>query len=365
MFKESKTRKTVGLVIGIIGSLFLIFSLVTTPLYKAFFSIFDTDNLATIIKNVDYSDVIEKNIDINTENKEAGEIVNTVMHSEVVNDVLDLYLKDLNNASLGMDTTNFSEAAIKDILVKNSASLVDELDKNPNINLSRDEIQTKLNDVIENNSDDIVKMLPSVNDMNQVFNENDMSFAAFNMSGTMTITMFLMFIIVATIGIFVAKLYRLKGLIILGVDYLVGAIITFAFSALVGMQFLVDELNGEVMGMGDILTNMSNEIRTWSIVFVILSVVFFIVGIVGGKMCKKVELARNASNPYENTYNNNAYNNTYNNAYNNNTYNNNAYNNNAYNNAYNNSYNNNMNNTNVYNNINNNINNVDNNNTIQ
>lgn len=326
MFSEGSTRKIVGLILAIICSLVLVPFLVITPLYSAFMGLFSAENISTVLKTVDYTEVVKDNLEISEEDKNTAEIINTVMKTEAVGDMLELYIQDLNNVSKGQASNGFNEAAINSILTENSSAIVDELVKNPNINMSREELQQEVNTVIAEHSDDIVDLLPPVDQMADVFEENDMNFATFSAQGTITNTMYMVLIVVASLIIFFAKIYRLKGLVVLGIDYIIGAILSFGVSALLGMDAVVDSLNAETGGFGDVFLNMSNDIRTWSITIGVLAIVFLLVGIIGGKICKNVELSRTpaqATNPYANPaagQYNNGMNNNYNNMNNNNNY---------------------------------------------
>ena len=290
--KKMKAFKIVMNVLGIIGasilSIFLVIALTITPVVWAATSFLQGDGIYKILSSVDYSEIITSEIDINSATTE-GEIVNKLMESEMMEEVVELCTDNIFATVDGDEDAYVTPDDIEDIARDHEDELKEIIKEyvGDSIPLTEEILDEMTDSLIEEYSVEIAKTLPTADDLGlspEVLNIM-MNFR----NGTYFWTAFA---ITATLSLLVmlCQVMRFKGFMWIGVDYLVAAVFTlissFGIKAL-DLQVIMD-LDATSKPIFTTLSGIiSSDMLKGAGIETLLGVVFIVVFIVGRKLLKK------------------------------------------------------------------------------
>ncbi len=288
-----------GILFAIIFSIALVIVLVAIPPVKSFSTIFQADTIQTMMVGVMSAEVIEPGSAMAEGLEDAGiseDIVQELMESDAVEDMLEVYLDDVFAASTGenMESSLTSEV-LEDIVKDNKEDLIPLIEEYANV-ANEEEAEELLDMLVEEHSEDIIEMLPSVEDskMTLTSSDNEGLFSAGNIyRGLYNGAVIWIMIGVATVLcllIFLCRKFKLQGFIWIGVSFGVAALLSAVvimlagnLNILMGMGFSKAEHNL----IGSIVPGLVGAMVTATLVIAALAVVFIAAYIIGKACLKK------------------------------------------------------------------------------
>lgn len=127
--KWKKVGNVCGIIAAVLFSVMLLVVLVVTPLAASVQQFTVPDNLSDIIGEIDFTEIVKENEGFQQQMKTMGipaEAVNEVMHSEIVEDITDLYEQDLSAALSGTQgVAAFTPEAVLNILTENTDEITE------------------------------------------------------------------------------------------------------------------------------------------------------------------------------------------------------------------------------------------------
>lgn len=147
----------------ILSFIFLI-SAFAIPFYYSAVGIFTPKTVATVVQNIDYVEIIEKSPEFDAAMKELGidiNVANEIMQSKAIGDlidncagtVLDVVIKDPKNIQ------SFDPLVMKDIINKHIDEITVVLNDNLDEPIKKEDVQSTMNRLLEENSDAIKETL--------------------------------------------------------------------------------------------------------------------------------------------------------------------------------------------------------------
>ncbi len=332
-----KALKIIGNILGIllatVLSIVLIVVLIAMPVLSAASSFTQGETLHQVMEEIDYTEVITSaavNAGVVSEDLTgavevqgiSADIVQDIMGSDAVGEVLDLYMDDAFAALEGNGgEVSLTPEALQGIAGEHMDELVD-IAKNflgEDMELTDAQVEEFVNMTIEENAETIIEMLPSVGEIlpvvgetaqpsadgssagignssnTSVAQENAAVEAVTTMPDSMLVdalvslrngTSMVAIVIVAAVLsllILLCRIKRFRGFMWLGVVYLLSAGLTLGMSMLVKgrtMVQLLDMGSAEAI-LSPILTVMSAQMLKTAMIVAICAVVFIVVFAVG------------------------------------------------------------------------------------
>ena len=278
-----------GIICASFLSILLIFALTVTPMISAAASFLQGENIYKIISSLDYSEIISSEMAMDSDSQE-GEIVNELMESEMMEDLINLCVDNIFET---IDSNGESDAITPDDIEDIAKDHEDELKKiikkyvGDDIPLTEEILDEMADSLIEEYSVDIVETLPTAEDLglspdvlNVIMNLRNGTYfwIAFGIAAGLTLLVML------------CQVMRFKGFMWIGVDYLLAAVFTLISSfgikvldlcAIMEVDRTAEPVMETVKGI------ISSGMLKGAAIEAGLGVVFIVVFIVGRKLWKK------------------------------------------------------------------------------
>lgn len=288
-----KVLNVLGIIAAVFLSIALVLSLIVTPLTFSAMSLLNENNISKLIKSIDFEEIIEEETGETLE----GDMLIEVLKSDMFEDLIDVYSKDVSAVLLGKNKeTKFNEEFVTDWMEENVDELVDLFEEAGTFeDKSAAEIKKEVKDNIDEVAEQLAKEIPTAKELKrQLVRENDEVKEVFDVLENLSALKATVIgtIIVLSGLIFVCRLFDFRGFKWLYIDLFIAT----AFSTLVcvGLSIskgLVGEmLNGEA-GVSSVIDQLISTLATGTI---IRTVIMFVaaIGLVVAYIFVKKALAK-------------------------------------------------------------------------
>ena len=163
--------KTFVKVLKILFSIFLSFIFITTafvlPIYYSVAGIFTPKTVSTVVQNIDFAEMINDSEKFNNAIKEFGiekESVNEIMQSNEFGAFLESCTSTVMDAVFNNPESlnSFDPAVLKDIIDNHAADITSVLQEKLNLSVKKEDVQSTMHKLLENNSDQIKESIASL-----------------------------------------------------------------------------------------------------------------------------------------------------------------------------------------------------------
>ena len=163
--------KTFVKVLKILFSIFLSFIFITTafvlPIYYSVAGIFTPKTVSTVVQNIDFAEMINDSEKFNNAIKEFGiekESVNEIMQSNEFGAFLESCTSTVMDAVFNNPESlnSFDPAVLKDIIDNHAADITNVLQEKLNLSIKKEDVQSTMHKLLENNSDQIKESIASL-----------------------------------------------------------------------------------------------------------------------------------------------------------------------------------------------------------
>ena len=163
--------KTFVKVLKILFSIFLSFIFITTafvlPIYYSVAGIFTPKTVSTVVQNIDFAETITDSEEFNNAIKEFGiekESVNEIMQSNEFGAFLESCTSTVMDAVFNNPESlnSFDPAVLKDIIDNHAADITNVLQEKLNLSIKKEDVQSTMHKLLENNSDQIKESIASL-----------------------------------------------------------------------------------------------------------------------------------------------------------------------------------------------------------
>lgn len=288
-----------GMLFAIIFSIVLVLVLVAIPPVKSLSSIFQADTIQSMLVDVAGPEVIAPGSLMVDGLEEVGlseEIVQELMDTDAVEDLLDVYLDTVFSAAEGETmASSFTSDMLESIVDENKDELIPLIEEYADVE-NEEEAEELLDIIVEEHSEDIMEVLSSAADsMPAISDSGDGALlGAWNVIRGLYNGAVAWILVgaaaVLSVLIFLCRKCKLQGVLWLGVSYAIAAVLSVFVRMLAGnMNLLMN------MGMSGMERNMINAIVSGmlgamtigTLVIAALAVVFIVVYIVLKTRLKK------------------------------------------------------------------------------
>ncbi len=288
-----------GIIFAVVFSIALVLVLVAIPPVKSFSSIFQADTIQNMVTGVMSAGVIEPGSAMAEGLEEAGiseDIVQDLMESDAVEDMLEVYLGDVLEATKGEDIeSSLTMDVLEDIVKDNKKELIPLIEEYADVD-DEDEAEELLDMLVEEHGEEIIEMLPSVEDTKitlsvsdneGLFSEGSILRGLF---GGTVIWVLIGVAVVLCLLIFLCRGFKLQGFVWLGVSFGVAAVLSvFVILLATNLSKIagVGSSEMESIMLNAIVPGLTGVIVTGTLVIAALAVVFIAVYLVGKKVMGK------------------------------------------------------------------------------
>lgn len=286
--------KTVLNVFGIIGasilSIFLVISLVTTPAVSAVSSFFKTENVQEIFSSIDYSKMITAEMDLDEEGEIQAQLIEDIMDSKMMEEVLELTVDNMFNVMEGKSTKNSLTAAeIQTVAEKHMDEITSILKKHfvGDEEIPEEYIDEMASEMIDELAVSFAEMLPTTEDMG--LDRETVSVISSLRNGTYFWTAFAI-AAVLTVLVMLCQVMRFKGFMWISVDYYVAAVGTLIIATFIkSLDFAriidYDLFSGSIISA--IVSMVSGQMFKGALILLALGILFTVIFVAGRKSIKK------------------------------------------------------------------------------
>lgn len=285
-----------GIFFAVIFSIVLTLALIATPVVSVASSFLETETLHTVVKEIDYAEILVSNEEVADTLEENGldaETITSIVESEAVEKTMDLYMEDFFAALEGeVEEKNLTPEAIKAIAYEHMDEIVEIAKeyKDPANTVTEAEIQDQISTVVEEYADEVVELFPepealgltedTVSPEQQVV----VSTVKYLRNGAAMWGMVLVVVILSVL-ILVCRLKNFQGFLWLGIVFSLAAFFAFVVSLVMGssglMNFIPAEEGFTIQLADSLFTVFASGMLTRGILLIVLGLVFTAVYVVG------------------------------------------------------------------------------------
>lgn len=231
-----------GILLAIIFGFFAFCSLITTPVVSAGTAIFQPDTIQQLLQDMNLSEQLEstlkesapadlQNIDMS--------FIDDLMDSELINDVLQLYIDNLLGVLENDHIESINQQQIQSLLDKHTPELVSLLRPYlpSDLPFTDEEVSKYANDMMEPALTTMVASLPTLEDLG--VDNTTLTVIHMLYNGSLLKYLFIAIVILSLL-VFLSRFPRFKGFLWLGIIYLLSAV--FLFLATANVNTLVDTI---------------------------------------------------------------------------------------------------------------------------
>jgi len=292
-----------GILFAIVFSVALVVVLLAIPPAKSLSTFFQPETIQDLAVGVLSSEIIEPGSAMADGLEEAGiseDIMQELMESDAVEDMLEVYLDDVFEASTGKHAENsLTQEVLEDIVNDNKKELVSLIEEYGDV-ADTEEAEELLDVIVEEHGEDIIEMLPSAEDnkISLEFPDDEGFLGAGNiMRGLYSGGVIWILIGVAAVLcllIFLCRAFKLQGFIWIGVSFGVAALLSAVVIMLANNMNMLMNMGFSQMErniIGSIMPNMISAMVMAALVIAALAVVFIAAYIII-KACMKKKVQR-------------------------------------------------------------------------
>lgn len=289
-----KVIKTIFNILGILAatvlSLLLVVMLLATPLVSTASSFLKSDTLHKVVKSIDFASIFTAS-GISDQTQIKAEIINELMETEFVGDIISLYVDTLftsleeNNTQVAVtaeDITTLADKHFDELLPIVKAQIGTDLP------LPDEEIQKYAQQYITTLAPDVAAMLPSLDDLGV---DETVITVLHNLYSGKVLKTLLLAISILSFLVLLCRFPRFKGFMWLGITYLCSSLLLFLFAFAVkttGISLFTDLLPISKVIVSPLFSSLTSGIFKGAGIVFGLAAVFIIIFILGRKLlCKK------------------------------------------------------------------------------
>uniref|UniRef100_UPI004057906E hypothetical protein n=1 Tax=Acetatifactor sp. TaxID=1872090 RepID=UPI004057906E len=312
-----------GILFAFVLSVALMVVLIAIPIVSAASSFTQGETLHQVMAEIDYSQVItaavvnsdvvntEDVVTVGPEQGVSSDILEDIMNTEAVGEVLDLYMEDAFAALEGGGEISLTPEALQEIAGEHMDELIGVAKEflGEDVEMTDEQVSEFVSQTVEEHADTIIEMLPPVEEMLPIRQDaasiqqeenTDVTQMLVDAlislrNGTSVMAVIIVAVIISVL-ILLCRITRLKGFMWLGVVYLISAGLALIGSSVMGGSKVVELLDmgaaGEVVG--PIFSILASKMRESTFMIAICAAVFILIFAVGRFILKSKTIKADA-----------------------------------------------------------------------
>lgn len=278
---QNKTLRILGTVGGVIFSIALIVTLICSLIFSVSASLAKPETIVTLVKEYSIVEQVMGDASLNQALSQEGvpaELVAELIDSPFFEDTVEAYTEEVIAAIQGEETTApFNEDMVKQFAEDHMDSLITLVKKHvpANTQISDDEIKGALNELTDQYASTIVQAMPTGEQIKEMLVESEIQKPAeLLVSTTVPIALYTVAGVLAAI-IFVCLLHKFRGLLCLGIDALIAAVLLFApYLVLSNNALIASSMGDSAQLAAPLIAVLSAKLGVYLIVLSIVGVLF-------------------------------------------------------------------------------------------
>lgn len=297
---KNKTLRILGTIGGVVFSIALIVALICSLIFSVSASLTKPETIVTLAKEYSIVEQVMGDASINQALTQEGvptELVTELIDSPFFEDTVEAYTEEVIAAVQGKETAApFNEDMVKQFAEKHMDSLIPLVKKYipENVQVSDEEIEGALKELTDQYADTIVQAMPSGEQVKEMLVATEIQKPAeLLVSTTVPIALYVTIGVLAAI-IFVCLLHRFRGLLCIGIDALIAAVLLLVSYLVLNNDALITSLLADSAQLAaPLISVLSTKLGVYLIVLTVVGVLF-IAGYITYTMLMKKKVAENA-----------------------------------------------------------------------
>ena len=294
---KSKALRVTGTVFGVLLSIALVIVLICSLIFSVTASMTKPQTIVTLVKEYSIVEQVMQDSSVTQALEQEGvptELINDLINSPFIENTIEAYTEDVVAALQGKQPdVIFDENTIKQLAADNMDSLVALVKKHTpeGVQVSDKEIEGALTELTGQYADTLAQAMPSGEQIKEMLVETEIQKPAeLLVSTTVPIALYVTIGVLAAI-IFVCLLHKFRGLLCLGIDALIAALILLVPYLVLNNDALIGSLLGESAELAIPLINvLSTKLGIYLIVLSVVGVAF-IAGFIAYRVLVKKKAA--------------------------------------------------------------------------
>jgi len=261
---------------------------VLVPFYFSIISLTEPKTLATVIQNIDYKEVVERNPTIKSMLKKYGvdeEKADSIMKSKEAGELIEIYADETTEILLDIpDDSIFNVKLVKGLIDDNIDKALMIAEDTTGVNLKEKKIKKTINTYIKNNEKNLEKYAPALEQAHTVVKQIKASRVIQRTLTPQFIIPFSAIVLIMVGAICVLKRHNFKGFLFIGIDFAIisaflGLVILFAKSSFMKqLAFKVSDYGTKIIESAvTICTDKLIIAIIGTILFTFIFIVFYII----------------------------------------------------------------------------------------
>lgn len=278
---QNKTLRILGTIGGVVFSIMLILSLIGSLLFSVSASLTKPETIVTLVKEYSIVEQVMGDASINQALTQEGvptELVTELIDSPFFEDTVEAYTEEVIAAMQGNETTvPFNEEMVKQFAEEHMGSLVTLVKKYApeDVQISDKAIEDAVKELTDEYADTIVQAMPTGEQIKEMLVEKEILKPAELLVSTSVPVALYSVVGVLAVVIFICLLHKFRGLLCLGIDALIVALILFAPYLVLSNDALITSLLADSAQLAAPLVSvLSTKLEIYLIVLTIVGVVF-------------------------------------------------------------------------------------------
>lgn len=288
MSKRRLVYKIFENILFVVLNLILIVSAVAVPFYYSIVGLTEPKNIATVVQNVDYVEVIEKSSAFKKEIKKLGidnEKADKIMKSKETGELIEIYADEAKEILLDVpDSRVFDGALVKELVNQNMAKFINLAEINTNHNLSEHKIKKSVESFLEDNEEELEEIAPVLEKTRVTIKEIQSSTLIERTLSTEFLVILIILGVLFVSAICIIKRQNFNGILMIGIDFLISSlaiigIITYGNSPVINkLAVKISNFGGEIIESAISVCIEKIVIAVWcTLPVAILFIAFYII----------------------------------------------------------------------------------------
>lgn len=278
---KSEALRVLGTIGGVLFSIALIFALIGSLVFSVSTVIIEPETIIAIVKEANLAEQVFSNQEIQQVLESRGintEIVNDFVDSPFFEDTIEVYTDEIVAAIQGKQAeVVLSEDLLKQFAGEHMDTLVQIAEQHlpEDVQLDTQQIETAVNDLVDEYGATIINTLPSGEQIQQMLVESEIQKPAeLLVSTTVPVVLYSIIGVLAAL-VFVCLIHKFRGLLCLGIDALITAAILLApYLALTNNALIASLTEGIAALIAPLITVFSARLGIYLIVLTVVGVLF-------------------------------------------------------------------------------------------
>ncbi len=278
---KSEALRVLGTIGGVLFSIALIFALIGSLVFSVSTVIIEPETIIAIVKEANLAEQVFSNQEIQQVLESRGintEIVNDFVDSPFFEDTIEVYTDEIVAAIQGKQAeVVLSEDLLKQFAGEHMDTLVQIAEQHlpEDVQLDTQQIETAVNDLVDEYGATIINTLPSGEQIQQMLVESEIQKPAeLLVSTTVPVVLYSIIGVLAAL-VFVCLIHKFRGLLCLGIDALITAAILLApYLALTNNALIASLTEGIAALIAPLIAVFSARLGIYLIVLTVVGVLF-------------------------------------------------------------------------------------------